>query len=56
MPWGQGETPLKEILLLVKAEQYSFPAAIELEYRIPAGSTATAEIAKCLQFCKEILS
>jgi len=56
MPWGQGETPLKDILLLVKTEQYSFPAAIELEYRIPPGSTATAEIAKCLQFCKEILT
>jgi sugar phosphate isomerase/epimerase len=56
MPWGQGETPLKDILLLVKAEQYSFPAGIELEYRIPPGSTATAEIAKCLQFCKESLS
>jgi sugar phosphate isomerase/epimerase len=56
MPWGQGETSLKDILQLVKTEQYSFPAAIELEYRIPQGSTATAEIAKCLQFCKEALT
>jgi sugar phosphate isomerase/epimerase len=56
MPWGQGESSLKEILQLVKTEQYTFPAAIELEYRIPQGSTATAEIAKCLQFCKEALA
>jgi sugar phosphate isomerase/epimerase len=56
MPWGQGESSLKEILQLVKKEKYTFPAAIELEYRIPPGSTATAEIAKCLQFCKEALA
>lgn len=55
-PWGQGDTPLKEILQLLRAEQYPFPAAIELEYRIPAGSSATAEIAKCLQFCRDALA
>lgn len=56
MPWGQGESSLKDILQLLKTEQYPFPAGIELEYRIPQGSTATAEIAKCLQFCKEALT
>jgi len=56
MPWGQGDTPLKEILQLMKSENYPFPAAIELEYRIPAGSTPVAEIAKCLQFCKDALA
>jgi sugar phosphate isomerase/epimerase len=55
-PWGEGDTPLKEILLLLKAEKYQFPAAIELEYRIPQGSTASAEIAKCLQFCRDALA
>jgi sugar phosphate isomerase/epimerase len=56
MPWGEGDTPLKEILQLMKAERYSFPAGIEFEYRIPPGSSATAEIAKCLQFCKDALA
>jgi sugar phosphate isomerase/epimerase len=56
MPWGQGDTPLKEILQLIKTENYRFPAAIELEYRIPEGSIASAEIAKCLQFCKDALA
>jgi sugar phosphate isomerase/epimerase len=55
-PWGQGDTPLKEILQLIKTEKYQFPASIELEYRIPEGSTATAEIAKCLQFCRDALA
>ncbi len=54
--WGQGDTPLKEILLLMKKEKYKFPAGIELEYRIPEGSTTMAEIAKCLAFCKEALT
>jgi sugar phosphate isomerase/epimerase len=54
--WGQGDTPLKEILVLMKKEKYKFPAGIELEYRIPEGSTSMAEIAKCLEFCKEALA
>ena len=56
VPWGQGDTPLKEILLLMKREKYKFPAGIELEYRIPEGSTTMAEIGKCLQFCKNALA
>jgi sugar phosphate isomerase/epimerase len=55
MPWGQGDTPLREILQLMKTEGYKFPAGIELEYRIPDGSSATAEITRCLQFCKDAL-
>ncbi len=55
VPWGTGETPLKEVLQLMKKEQWTFPADIELEYRIPQGSTAVAEVAKCVQFCKEAL-
>jgi sugar phosphate isomerase/epimerase len=54
--WGQGDTPLKEILLLMKKEKYKFPAGIELEYRIPEGSNTMAEISKCLEFCKEALA
>jgi sugar phosphate isomerase/epimerase len=54
--WGQGDTPLKEILVLMKKEKYKFPAGIELEYRIPEGSTTMAEISKCLEFCKEALA
>lgn len=56
MPWGQGDTPVKEVLQLVKTEHYRFPAGIELEYKIPEGSTPEAEIAKCLQFCKDALA
>jgi sugar phosphate isomerase/epimerase len=56
LPWGTGKTPLKEILQLMKKEKWTFPADIELEYKIPKGSNAIAEVAKCVQFCKEALA
>jgi hypothetical protein len=54
--WGQGQTPIKEVLQLMKKEKWTFPAEIELEYKIPEGSTAVAEVAKCVQYCKEALA
>jgi sugar phosphate isomerase/epimerase len=56
LPWGQGKTPLKEILQLMRKEKWTFPADIELEYRIPEGSNSVAEVAKCVQYCKEALA
>ncbi len=55
LPWGQGETPLKDVLLLVKKEKYPFPANIEYEYGQP-GMDTVLEVSKCLQYCKEILA
>jgi sugar phosphate isomerase/epimerase len=56
VPWGQGDTPLKEILLLMKKEKYPFPGNIELEYPVPEGSNVIAEVTKCLKFCKDVLA
>lgn len=56
VPFGQGETPIKEILQLMKKEKWTFPGDIELEYRIPKGSDAVKEVTKCLAFCKEALA
>lgn len=53
--WGNGDTPLKEALLLMKKEKYKFPGTIELEYEIPEGSNAVTEVQKCLAFCKKAL-
>ena len=55
MPWGQGETPIKEVLQYMKKNQLTFPAEIELEYDVPAGSDAIKEVIKCVQFCKDAL-
>ena len=56
VPWGQGDTPIKEVLQLMKKEKYSFQATIEFEYKVPEGSDVLKEIAKCVQYCKEALS
>jgi len=55
VPWGGGDTPIKEVLLLMKKEKYNFPANIEFEYAIPEGSDAMTEVAKCYQYAKSCL-
>ena len=56
MPWGQGETPIKEVLQLMRQKNYRFPANIELEYGVPPGSSRVAEVKKCLAYCREALA
>lgn len=56
MPWGQGETPLKEVLLLMKKQKYKFPGSIEYEYNTPEGSDVLTEVKKCVQFCRTTLT
>lgn len=53
--WGQGNTPIKEILTLLKEKKYKIPATIELEYDIPEGSDAVKEVKKCVDYAKKIL-
>jgi sugar phosphate isomerase/epimerase len=55
MPWGEGDTPIREVLQLMSKNKYKFPATIELEYEIPAGSDAVREVAKCLEFARKSL-
>jgi hypothetical protein len=40
----------------MRDQKYKFPATIELEYKIPEGSTPVAEVQKCLEFCRAALS
>jgi sugar phosphate isomerase/epimerase len=50
--WGQGDTPIDEVLQLIRDNNYTFPATIELEYDIPSGSNAVKEVQKSLAYCK----
>ena len=56
LPWGQGDTPIKEVLQLLKKEKWPIYADIELEYRVPKGSDSVKEVAKCFEYCKEALA
>ena len=55
VPWGQGDTPIVEVLQLMQKNKYKFPATIELEYEIPAGSDAVKETAKCVEYARKAL-
>lgn len=55
-PWGQGDTPIAEVLQLIKKNKYQIFPDIELEYDIPEGSDAVKEVSKCVQYCKDALA
>jgi len=40
----------------MRKNKWTFPADIELEYRIPEGSDAVTEVARCVQYCKNALA
>ncbi len=53
--WGTGDTPMRDVLQLLKKEKYPFPANMELEYPIPPDSNIIAEAKKCLAYVKSCL-
>ena len=53
--WGQGDTPIADALKLMRDQKYKFPASIEMEYKVPEGSTPVKEVQKCLEFCRKVL-
>ncbi len=57
--WGQGETPLAEVLLLLKehSKEEGWPkyADIELEYPVAKWSDSVKEVGKCVAYARQIL-
>ena len=56
LPWGTGDTPIKEILQLVKKRGWKMPGSVELEYQVPEGSNPVAEVKKCVDYCRAALA
>jgi sugar phosphate isomerase/epimerase len=54
VPWGQGDTPIKQVLQLLKQNQYPIPAFIEYEYK--GSGTSQQEVAKCYEYAKQCLA
>lgn len=52
MPFGQGDTPIREVLLLMKKNRYPFPAMIEYEYE---GKETVAAVRECFEYCRQAL-
>jgi sugar phosphate isomerase/epimerase len=55
VPFGQGDTPIKEVLQVIRDNKWPIQATIEFEYPVPSGSDRMTEIAKCIRFCKDCL-
>lgn len=53
--WGQGETPLAEVLHLIRDQKLPIYCDIELEYPVTPWSTSVKEVRTCKEFCRQIL-
>src|ERR1700730_14164353 len=54
LPFGEGDTPIKQVLQLLKQKKYNIPANIEYEYK--GKDDAAVEVKKCLDYCKQALA
>jgi sugar phosphate isomerase/epimerase len=54
VPWGQGDTPIREVLQLLKKERWPIRAYIEYEYR--GQGSPVQEVKKCYEFAKQALA
>ncbi|XOV91608.1 MAG: sugar phosphate isomerase/epimerase family protein [Bacteroidota bacterium] len=51
MPFGQGGTPILEVLQLIQKNNWPIYGDIELEYKVPDDSDPITEIKKCYEYC-----
>ncbi len=54
-PLGEADTPIAEVLRLIRDNKWPIQATIEFEYKVPAGSDRMKELAKCVAFCRAAL-
>jgi sugar phosphate isomerase/epimerase len=55
-PFGQGDTPIREILQAIRDNKWNIRPIVEFEYKVPEGSTRIAEIKKALDYCRASLT
>lgn len=56
VPFGRGDGQIKDILLTMKKNKWTFPATVELESPVPADSDAVQEVKKCVEFARQALA
>ena len=56
VPFGQGDTPIKEVLQLIRDNKWNIQATLEFEYPVPEGSDRMTEIRKSLDYCRAALA
>ena len=54
--FGQGDTPIAEVLRLLRDNKWPIQATIEFEYMVPSSSDRMTELGKVIQFCRDALA
>ena len=55
-PFGEGDTPIAEVLRLIRDQKWNIQATIEFEYKIPSDSDRMTEIARAIKYCRDALA
>ena len=55
VPFGMGDTPIVEVLRLIRDNGWPMQATIEFEYPVPSGSDRMTEIARAVKYCRDAL-
>jgi sugar phosphate isomerase/epimerase len=55
-PFGEGDTPIVEVLRLIRDHGWNIQGTIEFEYKVPEGSDNMKEIARALKYCRDALA
>ena len=55
-PFGEGDTPIADVLRLIRDNKWPIQGTIEFEYKVPEGSDRMTEIARALKYCKDALT
>ena len=56
LPWGDGDTHIRDILQLVRDKKYPIRCYIDCDYALPEGSTRQAEVKRCMEFARAALT
>jgi sugar phosphate isomerase/epimerase len=55
-PFGEGDTPIAEVLRLIRDNKWNIQGTIEFEYKVPPSSDRMTEIARAIKFCRDALA